>query len=79
MSNELGQYKVFIQDISTGKIKRIIKGEKKLDRIVDRSYPVIAWHPSGQALTYAIERKGELFLRTYTWMIRRPRRNRSSC
>ena len=52
--------------ISTGKIKRIVKGEKKLDRIVDRSYPVIAWHPSGQALTYAIERKGELFLRTYT-------------
>ncbi|MFZ1332105.1 MAG: hypothetical protein WAR83_07950 [Flavobacteriales bacterium] len=66
VSNELGQYKVFVQDVSTGKIKRIVKGEKKLDRIVDRSYPVIAWHPSGQALSYAIERKGELFMRTYT-------------
>lgn len=66
VSNELGQYKVFIYDVSTGKVKRIVKGEKKLDRIVDRSYPVIAWHPTGQALSYALERKGELYLRTYT-------------
>ncbi|MEZ4806655.1 MAG: hypothetical protein R2815_04190 [Flavobacteriales bacterium] len=66
VSNELGQYKVWIYDTSTKKVKRIVKGEKKLDRIVDRSYPVIAWHPTGQALTYALERKGELYLRTYT-------------
>jgi hypothetical protein len=51
---------------ATGKLTRIVKGEKKLDRIVDRSYPVIAWHPTGQALSYAVERKGKLKLRTYT-------------
>ncbi|MEZ4740352.1 MAG: hypothetical protein R2818_13580 [Flavobacteriales bacterium] len=66
VSNELGQYKVWIYEPATKKLRRIVKGEKKLDRIVDRSYPVLAWHPSGQALTYALERKGELFLRTYT-------------
>lgn len=66
VSNEMGQYKVWVQEIATGKVRRIVKGEKKLDRIVDLSYPVLAWHPTGQALSYAIERKGELFLRTYT-------------
>lgn len=66
VSNELGQYKVWIHEIATGKTRRIVKGEKKLDRIIDRSYPVLAWHPTGQALAYALERKGELYLRTYT-------------
>ncbi|MBL7939398.1 MAG: PD40 domain-containing protein [Flavobacteriales bacterium] len=66
VSNELGQYKVWVYEIATKKLRRIVKGEKKLDRIVDRSFPVLAWHPTSQALSYALERRGELFLRTYT-------------
>ena len=65
-SNELGQYKVWIRETATGKTRRIIKGEKKIDRIIDRSYPVLAWHPSSKALSYVVERKGELRFRTYT-------------
>lgn len=66
VTNELGQYKVFIRDLSEQRTWRIAKGEKKLNRIVDRSYPVLAWHPGSRALSFAVERKGELFLRTYT-------------
>ena len=66
VSNELGQYKVWVHETATGKTRRILKYEKKLDRIVDHSYPVLAWHPSGKALSIALERKGQLFLRTYT-------------
>lgn len=66
VSNELGQYKVWLYDVEKGKAKRIAKGEKKMDRIVDRSYPVLAWHPTGQALSFALERKGQLYMRTYT-------------
>ncbi|HMC98349.1 MAG TPA: hypothetical protein VKG92_11875, partial [Flavobacteriales bacterium] len=66
VSNELGQYKIWVLEVGTGKLRRIVKGEKKLDRIVDRSYPVIAWHPTSKALSYAVERKGELLLRTWT-------------
>lgn len=66
VSNELGQYKVWVYEIATKKLKRIVKGEKKLDRIVDRSFPILAWHPNSQVLSYAVERKGNLFLRTYT-------------
>ena len=66
VSNEMGQYKVWVYEIATKKLKRIVKGEKKLDRIVDRSFPVLAWHPNSQVLSYAVERKGQLVLRTHT-------------
>ncbi|MCB0793213.1 MAG: PD40 domain-containing protein [Flavobacteriales bacterium] len=66
VSNEMGQYKVWVHDIAEQRTRKIIKGEKKLNRIVDRTYPVLAWHPSSQALSFIIERKGELFMKTYT-------------
>ncbi len=66
VTNELGQYKVWVHEIASGKTRKIIKGEKKLERIVDRSFPKLAWHPSSGALTYTVERKGQLSLRTYT-------------
>ena len=66
MSNELGQYKVWLYDRAKKKAKRLVKGEKKLNRIIDRSFPVLAWHPTGRALTWTSEKKGELYLTTYT-------------
>lgn len=66
VSNELGQYKVWLYDRATQKVKKVAKGEKKVDRIIDTSFPVLAWHPSGGALTWTTERKGELLLNTYT-------------
>lgn len=66
VSNELGQYKVWLYEIQKQKTKKLLKGEHKLARIVDRSYPLLAWHPSGKALSYVTERKGEVFLTTYT-------------
>ncbi|MDQ3100716.1 MAG: hypothetical protein M3R08_04970, partial [Bacteroidota bacterium] len=66
VTNELGQYKVFVHEIATGKTRRIVKGEKKLERIIDTSFPILAWHPTGGALNYTIERRGQLSLRTYT-------------
>jgi WD40-like Beta Propeller Repeat len=66
VSNEMGQYKVWLYDRSEKKVKRLAKGEKKLNRIIDKSFPVIAWHPTGRALTWTTERKGELYLTTYT-------------
>lgn len=66
VSNELGQYKVWLYDMNTKKAKRLVKGEVKLNRIVDRSFPSLAWHPGSRALSFTTERKGELLLNTYT-------------
>lgn len=64
-TNVLGQYRVFLYDIEKGKRKRIHKAEHKLERIADRSYPVIAWHPSSQAFSYVVERRGQLIMYNY--------------
>ena len=66
VTNELGQYKVWVHEIATGKTRKIIKGEKKLERIIDTSFPILAWHPTGDALSYTVERRGELVMNTYT-------------
>lgn len=66
VSNELGRYKVYVYDISNKKRKVIVRGEHRLNRIIDKSYPVLAWHPNSRGLSYIIEKKGEPFLRTYS-------------
>jgi hypothetical protein len=65
VSNEMGQYKIWLHDLQTNKRKRILKGEQKLNRLNDYSYPVLGWHPSGNALAIAVEKKGELYFTIY--------------
>lgn len=66
VTNELGQVKIYLENIETGKRKRISKRGQKLDRINDYSYPLLAWHPSGQLLSWIYEKEGETFLVFYT-------------
>jgi hypothetical protein len=66
-TNQMGRYKIWIQDLKTGKRKRILKREHKLEQITDYSYPVMAWHPSGRILTFITEEKGGLKLYYYTF------------
>lgn len=66
VTNEMGQIKLWLQDLSTGKRKRLYKQGQKLDRINDYSYPLVAWHPNGQILSYIYEKEGETWLTFYT-------------
>jgi hypothetical protein len=65
VDNILGQYRLYLYDVLSGKRKKILKAEHKLLRIPDFSFPVIAWHPSSGAFTYAKEWRGKLMLCTY--------------
>jgi hypothetical protein len=65
VDNVLGQYRLYLYDVLTGKRKKILKAEHKLLRIPDFSFPVLAWHPSSAAFTYAREWRGKLMLCTY--------------
>jgi len=65
VTNELGQYKVWLYDINEQKVKKIAKGEHKLDRLPDYSHPVLAWHPTSKVLSFIEEKKGELVLNIY--------------
>ncbi|MBK6985546.1 MAG: PD40 domain-containing protein [Bacteroidetes bacterium] len=64
-TNELGQYKVFINTIGEKKVKRLIKLNPKLERLEDNTYPLIAWHPNNTVVSMIYERKNVLKLHTY--------------
>jgi hypothetical protein len=65
VTNELGQYKIWLYDIQAEKHKKILKKEPKIDQISDHSYPIITWHPSGKLLTFITEEEGGLDLYFY--------------
>ena len=65
VTNELGQYKIWLYNRETGKKKRILKRDHRLDRIVDDTYPILAWHPSSKILTYVFEDQGRPFMGNY--------------
>jgi Tol biopolymer transport system component len=66
VTNELGQYRIWIYDAATQKKKCILKRDHKLDRIIDQSYPVLAWHPSGEILTYFFEKEASVWIGQYS-------------
>ncbi len=49
---------IYIQNVATGKRKRIFKTGYRLDEEQDFSYPLLAWHPRGELLAFLIEKKG---------------------
>ncbi|HYG51632.1 MAG TPA: hypothetical protein VD905_12055, partial [Flavobacteriales bacterium] len=65
VTHEMGQYRLYLYDVERKKLKRIEKGEFKLDRLQDVSYPVLCWHPTGDGLVYIVEHKGVVKMRTY--------------
>ena len=66
VTNESGRYIVWVYDVEKGKTRKIFRKGHRLDQITDYSYPVLAWHPTGKALTFMIEDKGSLYLYYYT-------------
>jgi hypothetical protein len=64
-TNELGQYKVWVNTIGEKKSKRLIKLNPKLERLEDNTYPLIAWHPNNTIVSMIYERKNVLKLHTY--------------
>ncbi len=62
VTNQLGQYKVYIYYKDNDKKYKIYKKEFKLDRINDHSYPILEWHPSSEVLAFVTEEKGALLM-----------------
>ncbi|MBC7864579.1 MAG: PD40 domain-containing protein, partial [Bacteroidia bacterium] len=52
-------------NLESGKKKRLFKSGPKLERLNDRSYPLLAWHPSGNFAGMITERKNQLILVTF--------------
>jgi hypothetical protein len=65
VTNDRGLYKIWLLNIKTGKKKRILKREYRLDQVIDYSFPAVAWHPSGRYFAFMIEEKGMVKLYYY--------------
>ncbi|MCF0207527.1 MAG: hypothetical protein HUK15_08870, partial [Bacteroidales bacterium] len=63
--NKYGKYHIRAYDIQNNKKKNIFHREHKLDQIIDNTYPILRWHPSGKMLGFIIEKKGEIYYTTY--------------
>ena len=58
VSNEIGKYKVYLQDVNTGKKKVIFKGGfKNAFQATDYGYPLLAWNPNNQELGILFEKR----------------------
>jgi len=64
-TNEFGKYKIYMQDLASGKRKKIFKRGVTIDTKTDYSYPLLAWHPTGKLLAFVIEDKGMPWLYRY--------------
>lgn len=64
--NEVGKYKVFIQDLISGERTLVKKhGFKNLFQATDYNYPLLAWSPSGFELAIMWERRDVIQLSKY--------------
>ncbi len=65
-TNILGEYKVHIVDVESGKTKRILKGGHKTTTLVtDYSYPLLAWSPDNVTLAVIYNKRDKLKLLLY--------------
>jgi hypothetical protein len=65
VTNDWGRKRIWLYNQATGKRKIIFRREPKFEQIVDKTYPVIAWHPSGKILTYINDEKSDLQMYFY--------------
>ena len=65
-TNDLGKYKVYIYNLETKKYKRVVCSGFKVNRKTDYSYPLLAWHPGGEKLSYIEEKYGLVRLTIYS-------------
>ncbi len=65
--NNLGRYKVMLTDLEKKRTRCLLRGGyRSYARETDVSFPALAWHPTGQLVGIIRERKGFLWLGTYT-------------
>ncbi len=65
VTNDWGRKRIWLYNQATGKRKIIFRKEPRFEQTVDKTYPVIAWHPSGKILTYINDERADLQMYFY--------------
>lgn len=66
VSNEIGKYKVYLQDLQTGDRRVILKGGYRNPfQATDYNYPLLAWNPNNQTVSIIYEKRDIIKYMTY--------------
>lgn len=64
--NEIGRYKVYLQDVATGERKLVLRGgQRNLLQATDYNYPMLDWSPTNQELAILYESRDRPRLMQY--------------
>ena len=67
VTNDWGRKRIWLYNQATGKRKIIFRKEPKFEQIIDNTYPVIAWHPSGRSSLILMTKR--LILQMYFYRV----------
>ena len=62
VSNDEGKLRLWLEDLQTGKRQQLFKAGYHSDENIDTSFPLLAWHPNGEILSFIIEEEGKIQL-----------------
>jgi len=62
VSNDEGKIRLWLEDLQTGKRQKLFTAGYHSDENIDNSFPLLAWHPNGEILSFLLEEKGKIQL-----------------
>ena len=62
VSNDEGKIRLWLEDLQSGKRRQLFSAGYRSDENVDTSFPLLAWHPNGEILSFILEEKGKIQL-----------------
>ena len=62
VSNDEGRITLWIENLQNHKKQKLFKTGYRSDEHIDTSFPLLAWHPNGEILSFIIEEKGKILL-----------------
>ena len=62
VSNDEGKIRLWLEDLQTGKRQQLFKAGYHSDENIDTSFPLLAWHPNGEILSFILEEEGKIQL-----------------
>ena len=62
VSNDEGKIRLWLEDLQSGKRQQLFKAGYHSDENIDTSFPLLAWHPNGEILSFILEEEGKIQL-----------------
>ncbi len=62
VSNDEGKIRLWLEDLQSGKRRQLFSAGYRSDENIDTSFPLLAWHPNGEILSFILEEEGKIQL-----------------